>query len=227
MKKALAVFLVMVMVLAMALPAVAATDNFVKSPSGNPAPELEKVEPSDKDCTIEITLTPYSDRADLDDESREEMEEAYDTIKNNEEGSSLNKALKNLATKDHPVAVLAVSDLFDVDYSDCAQHADHGSVKIHLAAETLDHFAGLLVYVGGEWKIVEGAEVDKNESILKFSAEEFGPYAIVVDSKLAGSGADTGDAGISWIWYALMGISAAGLIIIAVVYRKSLVNKNA
>ncbi len=57
MKKALAVFMAMVMVLAMALPAVAA-DNFVKSPSGNPAPEVEKVEPADKDCTVDIIITP-------------------------------------------------------------------------------------------------------------------------------------------------------------------------
>ena len=74
--------------------------------------------------------------------------------------------------------------------------------------------------------VVEGAEVDKKESNLKFLAEKFGPYAIVVDSTQAG-GAATGDAGISWIWFALMGLSAAGLITIAVVYKKSAVNMNA
>jgi hypothetical protein len=155
------------------------------------------------------------------------MEKAYDTIKNNVKDSSLDKALKELGTKDHPYAALAVSDLFDIDFSDCAQHAEHGSAKVHLTAETLDHFVGLLVYVGGKWMIVEGAEVDKEESTIKFLVEEFGPYAIVVDSTLAGNGADTGDAGISWIWFVLMGVSAAGLITIAVVYRKNLVNMDA
>lgn len=227
MKKVVAIFMVMVMVFAMALPAVAATDSFTKSPSGNPAPEVEKVEPADKDCTVEIIITPYVDRNDLDTESRSEIEKAYDTIKNNKEDSSLKKALKKLETKEHPIDALAISDLFDLDYSDCDGHADHGSVQIHLSAETLDHFVGLLVYVGGEWMLVEGAEVDKEESNLKFLAEKFGPYAIVVDSTQAGGGAATGDTGISWIWFVLMGVSAAGLITIAVVYRKSLVNMNA
>ncbi len=118
----------------------------------------------------------------MNDEGRDEMEKAYNTIKNNEDGSSLNKALNKLANMDHPVAVLAISDLFDLDYTDCDGHAGHGSVQIHLSAETLDHFVGLLVYVGGEWMVVEGAEVDKKESNLKFLAEKFGPYAIVVDS---------------------------------------------
>ncbi len=225
MKRVLAVFMVMVMVFAMAIPAVAA-DNFVKSPSGNSAPEVEKVEPADKDCTVEIVITPYVDRNDLDVESRDEIEKAYDTIKNNKEGSSLEEALKKLETKEHAMDALAISDLFDLDYTDCDVHAEHGSVQIHLSAETLDHFVGLLVYAGGEWMVVEGAEVDKKESNLKFLAEKFGPYAIVVDSTQAG-GADTGDAGISWIWFALMGLSAAGLITIAVVYKKSAVNMNA
>lgn len=225
MKRVLAVFMVMVMAFAMALPAVAA-DNFVKSPSGNPAPKVEKVEPADKDCTVEIVITPYVDRNDLDTESRDEIEKAYDTIKNNKAGSSLGETLKKLGTKEHPVDALAISDLFDLDYTNCDGHAEHGSVQIHLSAETLDHFVGLLVYVDGEWMVVEGAEVDKKESNLKFLAEKFGPYAIVVDSTQAG-GAATGDAGISWIWFALMGLSAAGLITIAVVYKKSAVNMNA
>lgn len=227
MKKVLAVLMVMVMVFAMALPAVAATDNFTKSPSGNPAPEVEKVEPTDENCTAVIVVTPYAERNELDEESCDVIEEAYDTIKNNKDGSSLEEALKELATEEHPYDVLAISDLFDVDYSNCDLHKEHKPVNVLLSAETLDHFAGLLVYVGGEWKIVKGAAVDKEEANLKFLAEEFGPYAIVVDSTFAGDSADTGDAGISWIWFVLMGVSAAGLITIAVVYRKSLVNKNA
>ncbi len=217
MKKVFTVVLAMVMVLTMGVSAFAATDSFFKSPSVNPAPDLEKVDNPNDGCTAEIIITPYSERDELDDESQKDIEDAYDTIKNNEDGSSLDEALEELADDDHPVDALAISDLFDIDYTNCDIHDEHDPVTITITAETANNFVGLLVYVNGEWKIVDGTTVNKEETTLTFKAAEFGPYAIVVDTEGSPS---TGDPGIPWFWFVLLGVSGAGLIAVAIVSKK-------
>lgn len=217
MKKVISVVLALMMVLSMSISAFAATNAFIESPSGNPAPKLENVDHGDPDCDANVIITPYVDRDQLRDKIREVIEEAYESIKNNEEDSSLDKAFDKLDSDDD----LAISDLFNLDYTDCDAHDKHQPVTITVSAETLDHFVGLLVYVDGEWKVVEGAKIDKAATTLIFTASEFGPYAIVVDSAFSGNSPSTGDPGINWIWFALLAVSGLGLITVGVISKKS------
>lgn len=157
MKKLLSVCLVLVMVICFGVTALA-EGGFVNSPSLNPAPENEG--------SNVVLITPYFDRNTLSDAERTALENAYNSINSTQNLSDLNKELNG--------AKLGVSDLFNVSAS------SSNAQSLTLKADTLDNFVALMVYVNGEWKIVDGAKVKNGK--LVFTAKDFGPYAVVVDT---------------------------------------------
>lgn len=221
MKKFASISLTLVLAVVFAVTALAAPAGFVSSPSGNDAPVVTETNNPSEDCTNEIEITSFADRDDLEDSESTNMEKAYDEIVNNEEGSSLDKILEEIAkTSGVSVNALAISDLFNVGQDGCTDHDSHNSTVVTLSAETLENFVGLLRYVGGEWKLVDVSSVSADESTITFTASEFGPYAIVVDGTFSGTSPDTGDNGISWIWFGLMLASGLGLAAVAVASKK-------
>jgi len=156
MKKLLSVCLVLVMVICFGVTALA-EGGFVNSPSLNSAPQLEG-----DDSTV--IITPYSERHTLPDAERKALEDAYESINQAESLSDLNEKLSGN---------LAVSDLFNISSNSSKAQS------LVLKADTLDNFKALMVYVDGEWKIVDAKIKDGK---LVFTANDFGPYAIVVNT---------------------------------------------
>ncbi len=220
MKKFVSISMTLLLAVVFTATALAAPAGFVSSPSGNEAPTVTETQNPSEGCTNEIDIVSFGDRDELGDNESKDMEDAYDDIVNNEDGSSLDKVLEELSEKTGiPVESLAVSDLFHVGQEGCTDHSAHGPAVVTLSAETLKNFAGLLHYSGGEWKLVD-ATVNAGESTITFTAAGFGPYAIAVDGTFSGTSPDTGDNGISWIWFAMMIASGMGLAVIAVASKK-------
>ncbi|MBQ7121495.1 MAG: hypothetical protein IJO03_04445 [Clostridia bacterium] len=220
MKKALAIILSLVIVICAGVMAFA-QGGFVSSPSGNDAPEIEEVSYEDGSCNPRIVVTPYKDRDTLDEEKEEDMNEAYDDIAANEDLSKMCPELGTVAaTKGIPVSRLAVSDLFDVSaYHNSDDHEYCGSITVTLSAETLKNFVALLHRNSdGKWNVVPDVIVDYSESTITFSAQDFSPYAVVVD-KAADSAPDTGSLSI-YIPAIVMVISAVSLAFVLVSLKK-------
>lgn len=169
MKKLLSVCLVFVMLMSLGVTAFA-EGGFVSSPSGNPAPEI--IESSN----VKIVVTPYSNRNNLSTVEQKNLEDAYNSIKGNENVVDLNKGLSNVAkNKNVNPSKLAVSDLFNV-----SNNGASGTHTLALKSDTFNNFVALMTYVNGEWKIVEGAKLEGGN--LVFTANNFGPYAVVVNN---------------------------------------------
>lgn len=199
MKKLLSVCLVLVMVICFSVTAMA-EGGFISSPSLNPAPEV--IEPTDGS----IVVHSYSKRNELSEDKRNALEDAYNSIKSTNNLSDLNGALngKNIG----------VSDLFNVGYNGTNAAGNH---SVTLKADTLNNFVALMTYVNGEWKIVEGAKIQNGN--LVFTAKDFGPYAIVVNTdgtKSPQTGinetANTQNSAIA-VYGILMAVSACGALI--------------
>lgn len=196
MKKLVSVCLVLVMVICFGVTALA-EGGFISSPSLNPAPEV--VEPTDGSVIIHA----YSERSELSDAERNTLEEAYNTINGTTNLSNLNKGLSG--------GNLGVSDLFNVGYNGVNAT---GEYAVTLKSDTLKNFVSLMVYVNGEWKIVDGAKVKDGK--LMFIAKDLGPYAVVVDtngttSPQTGINESANTSGTSFAVYgAIMLISACG-----------------
>ena len=223
MKKVLAICLMMVMVLSMSVNVFAASGGFVSSPSGNPAPTVVSFKPSDDDCTAQLVVTPYGDKHDLSDALRAMFEKAYNDIVNSDDLTKLNAELAKLAAdKKIKGKDLAVSDLFDIHVTGCDYHDEHVDFDITLDADTLDRFEGLLhMNKDGVWELVTDAEVINNGEHLKFSADSFSPFAIVVDTSSGSPDApQTGDNSMIHIYAIVMAVSALAIVVITVKSRK-------
>lgn len=184
MKKALAICLALVIVVSAAMMVFAAPGGFVSSPSGNKAPVIITVSYEEGSCEPKIVVTPYSERESLENEKEEDMNEAYDEIAANKDLSALCSELSSIAeSKNIPVSDLAVSDLFDVSAYHNGDHDYCGSITVKVSTETLRNFVALLHRdVDGTWEVVPNVIVDAEEGTLTFSADEFSPYAIVVNA---------------------------------------------
>lgn len=164
MKKLFTVCLVLAMALSMNLTAFAA--GFVSSPTNNPAPEVEN--PSD-----DVTVTPYPDRDELDEEGQKDMEDAYNEILDSNDLADIIDGLKELADKqDVPTGQVAASDLFDVTGTPGAE--------VVLNSDTLEHYLGLAVRVDGKWTLVDDARIENGR--LVFTVDQSGPYAVLVNA---------------------------------------------
>lgn len=215
MKKVLSICLVLVMMMCMSITA-SAEGAFVSSPSNNKAPTLVECENESADCKAEIIITSYTDRSTLTDTSREIFEKASETIRKTDDLSTLNSSLADVA-KDNKVAVtdLAVSDLFFVSSTDCADHSEHGDFDVTLKADTLKNFVGLLIYDNGEWKLVKDAKVTNNGTHLEFSNTTLAPYAIVVNSSATNTNSpETEDNSLIPVCAVAMVVSGAALLFV-------------
>lgn len=219
MKKIFAVILMVVMVCAMTLSVGAAPGGFIESPSLNKAPILVEYYNSDGECVGVLYVTSYGDRNVLELTERENIEAAYESIRNATTVSSLNSQLSDIAANlNISAGNLAVSDLFNISLEDCLNHDEHGHFSIKLQADTLNHFVGLMYYENGEWHIVDDAKVDGE--YLTFSTDVPRALAIVVD--VDDSVIDvpvTGDI-IPWILVGVIALSAVGIVVVLVSYKK-------
>lgn len=217
MKKVLACILSLILVVALSVSVMAT--GFVKSPVLNDAPEIKDFETEvDHTCGYDLAITPYEDRADLADEAKQEIETAYEDIKAN---ADLTKMVADLAkvAEDKKIEKenLAVSQLFDISEEECAEHADHGVVTIHLTAD-LKNFVALLHKTDAGWVVVNSAQVVDAETI-KFSVDELSPFAIVVDATEE-KNVSTGDNANLALYISLMAVSAVALVVVLVVMKK-------
>ena len=218
MKKILVAILSVVMAVCLATAGFAAS--FVSSPSSNPAPSVEDFDFENDGCTATIVVTPYSKRDTLSADSKTAIESAYAEIKATNDVSSLNADLAALAkSKEIKGKNLAVSDLFDVSWAGCNDHASHGKATISLKAETLGNFVGLLHLVDGEWELVSNATV--NNGVLTFTVDSFSPFAIVVDA--TPDSPPTGDNGSV---YLLIAVAALSLTAALICFKKSRKEEN-
>ncbi len=219
MKKLFALFLMLVMVFAMTVSANAAPGMFLQSPSLNKTPIIIEYYNSNGECLGKLFVTSYGDRNVLDLVERENLESAYNSIVNSSTVSSLNPQISDIAANlNISPDNLAISDLFNINMENCFDHDEHGYFSVKLKADTLDHFVGLMYFEDGEWHIVEDAKIDGD--CLIFTTDVPRAMAIVVDVDSSFIEVPvTGDV-FSWILVSIMAASAAGIIVLVIVYRK-------
>ncbi len=185
MKKVFAICLALVMVFALSVTVCAAPGSFVNSPSGNDAPVIVEYENESDGCTAKLDITSYGDRDELSDADKNEMEDAYNQIKNSSDLTDMFSGLNTIVNDLNILpSDLAVSDLFHIDVTDCIKHDEHGAFTIKISADTLKGFAGLIQYLNGEWILIDNATVEDDRYLI-FTADELSTFAIVVDSTKA------------------------------------------
>ncbi len=184
MKKVLAVILAIVMVVSAGVLAFA-QGGFVSSPSGNEAPEITDVEYGEGSCNPQIVVTPYNEREDLDESRKDAITAAYNEIAANEDLSKLCAALIGVAAANGlDVLQLAISDLFDVTAYHNGDHDYCGTITISLSSETIRNFVSLLHRgADGTWEVIPGVTVDYATNTVSFTAKDFSPFAVVVDTE--------------------------------------------
>lgn len=218
MKKVLVLLVALVMLFSFSVTSLAA-GSFLKSPSGNEAPEIVDGKNESEDCTAELVVTPYSKRDDLDDEQRKNIEKAYDIISSTEDLTKLNDELKKLAEeKDIDGKDLAVSDLFNVDIVGCDNHDEHGDFTVKLSSDTLKNFVGLLGFDGTRWRLYKDIVVEGNT--IKFLTDVPENFAIVVNTG-AGNISQTGDNSNIYLWTMIFAGSAFAIVVLLTLKKKS------
>ena len=230
MKKVLTLCLTILLVITLAIPAMAATGSFVASPSTTGAPSLESATPDSEDCVAEVLITAFADRANLDEASRQELEEAYNQIVNSDTANAFVTALNQLAeTLGMQVSGLSISHLFDIDTTNCATHDGHGGFTITLKIDNADKLLGVL-HMGHstQWEVCDSVVVDKEAGTVTFHANDFSPFALVVDNGTT-EGPDIGDddddkkGGNAWwiILIIVVVVVAAGVVAFVLLKKKN------
>lgn len=223
MKKVFAICLALVMVFALGLNVMAAPSNFVESPSKNGAPIIVDCKNESEDCTAIVVVTPYGDRDSLTDEQKKNLEDAYNQIVNSGNLGDMFSGIESIVGPDTVITDLAISDLFNMYYSDCNTHSGHGSFKIQLSTDTLKGFVGLIQFIDGEWKNVDDAKVDGN--YLSFTADELSSFAVVVDrTKAESTSPITGAPLNSYIIYGAAFVVVTLSVAAVVVFSKKKAN---
>jgi len=215
MKKTFAIILMFAMVCAMSLSVGAAPANFLQSPSYNKTPIIGDFECSDPNWKGDIFITSYGDRNVLDLVDREMLESAYESIRDASNISSLIPDISGIASNlNVSPENLGISDLFHIGISDSTD----GKFKIKLDSETIKNFIGLVYYENGQWHVVDGATIE--DEYLVFTTDLPRAFAVVVD--VDNSIIDvpvTGDV-VSWILISVIAVSAAGMIVLFVSYKR-------
>lgn len=201
MKKILTLLTVFLLLLTSSINVFA--DNFVSSPNTKERDEISIVGGIDienggsyiliereDECVDKVVFTPYKYKETIENEkSYEQIVEAYKEIEASEDLSILEPKLIKLAhEKGAETTDLAVRYLFDVTvYEDV--HSNHHSpdshptyVEIHVEAETLEDMVCVMLFVDGEWQVLEGVRLDPNDPTRLFIPiiTGSGTYAIVV-----------------------------------------------
>lgn len=219
MKKLFAIILMAVMVCSMAFSASAAPGSFIESPSLNKAPIIVEYYNEDGECIGKIYVTSYGDRNVLELVERENLENAYDSIRNSTTVSVFIPDIIDVAQKlNVSPDNLAISDLFNLSLEDCDNHDEHGYFSIKLQPDTVENFVGLVYFENGEWHVIEDAKVDGD--CLIFTTDVPRALAIVVD--VDNSIIDVPVTGqiIPWVLMGVIALSAAGIVVLLVNYRK-------
>lgn len=219
MKKLFAIILMALMICAMTVSVCAAPGGFIESPSLNKAPIIVEYYNSDGDCVGVLYVTSYGDRNVLELVERENIESAYDSIRNATTVTTLNPELSDIATNlNVSPDNLAVSDLFHISLDDCEYHDEHGYFFIKLQPETVKNFVGLMYFENGEWHIIEDAKVDGE--YLTFTTDVPRALAIVVD--VDNSVIDVPVTGeiMPWVLMGVIVASAVGIVVLVISYRK-------
>ncbi len=178
MKRVSTFLMAMLMIVALAIPAFAASA-FVSSPSGRPAPTIVSVEPDSENCKAELVITAYADRASLSDEARALLEQAYADIANG--GSDFSEIMAKLAKQlKVDASELAISDLFDVDIANCANHDEHDGFTITIKVDDASKLVGVLRLNSSNWETCDVYEIDRENNTVKFYGTEAAPIALVV-----------------------------------------------
>ncbi len=219
MKKFLAIILMALMVCSMTLSASAAPGSFIESPSLNKAPIIVEYYNEDGDCIGKIYVTSYGDRNVLELVERENLENAYDSIRNSTTVSVLIPDIVDIAQNlNISPDNLAVSDLFNLSLEDCENHDEHGYFSIKLQPDTVKNFVGLVYFEDGEWHVVEDAKVEGDCLIFKTDVPR--AFAIVVDVDNSVIDVPTTGQIIPWVLMGVIALSAAGIVVLVVSYRK-------
>lgn len=222
MKKIISLTVAAVMCLMLSLSVLAAPAGFVESPTAE-APILVFFQNEDSNCVAVLKVTSYIDRSELSDEAKAELEAAYNSIISNSDALAALAKLKNI-----PLNRLAVSELFDVSYTETENHDEHGSFTITVkATKSLENFVGLLHFHNGAWEIVDNATVNGDE--LTFTVSDLSPFAIVVDTgaemdQPSGSGdssPQTGDNTSLWLWGSVAAVSLIAVVVLAIKSKKT------
>ncbi len=179
MKKTVSILMALVMAAVLTVTSLAAPAGFISSPSAQPAPEVVEITPADDDATGTVIVTPYSERKDLPQEKIELIEKALEKITEAETIVEVISGLADIAAEAGIAdADLAVSDIFDISYAE----GSSGKFQIKLKPEALEKFVALIHFNGEEWEVVEGAKISEDGESIEFTADDFSPFAIVVDN---------------------------------------------
>lgn len=219
MKKIIAICLSFIIAASATVTVFAAPANFWGSPSGKPSPEIISFKSSDPNSTVQLILTPYSDRNDLSDGQIALLEKAYDSIRNAKSLTELNAELADVVAKlEIDSKYLAVTNIFDIHYVG----SDNQSQKfeIVLSLDELNNFVGLLhMNKDGVWELVSDAKIEQDGDHLVFSVDSFSPFAVVVDT--TGESPKTGDS-VMIISAIVLAVSVVALAAITVKRKKQI-----
>lgn len=223
MKKVLALCVALLMVVVLAVPALAAPGAFVSSPSGNTAPTLDGAVSDSEECTAQVIITAYADRANLSDEDRATLEKAYNEIVNYTSDNAFKTILAQLAQElNCNTTQLSVSDLFDIATTNCATHDGHGGFTVTLKVTNAAQLVGILHFNGTAWEIADMQSVDEEKNTVTFHATDFSPFALVVDN---GTGAPIVEPTPNNTWWIVLIIVLvvliAGAVVAYVIYKKN------
>ncbi len=213
MKKVLVLCLTAIMIASMCVCAFADSGLFVKSPSTNAKPTIEKFEPVTEDCTSDLKITAYADRATLSQDKKDALEDIYDAVASGDKEAFKDVFAKVAADKKADSKNFAISDLFDISQTGCDDHGDHKGFSIELSAETLKNFVALLHCKDGKWEVVADAKVSEDGKTLTFTVDSLSPFAVVVDSSKLPS--DTSDNSNIALWVMILSASALAVVLVA------------
>lgn len=216
MKKLFAVIFAVVLASVMCVTALAAPNNFVSSPEADNDTTLEGSDNNTEGCEATLVLTTFADREKLDDASRKNLEDARDDIVNSGDLTELCAGLKDKTDKK-----VSVSDLFDIDYTDCDTHDGHGGFTFRVKVGSLDKFVGVMNYNGNAWELVDASVNDNGELVIK--TDKTGAFAVVLESEQEDTSYpnQTGDDFTWWIYAAIMVVCVVALVLIGIKLKKS------
>jgi len=220
MKRVIALFMTIVLVFSMSLPAFAALGEFISSPTGVPAPELVDYKPVSPECTGKLVITPWAERFTLDDATRARLEQAYDDIINSQViNNQLKEEMKKFADA-HNLALsdLAVGALFDISFYNCTHHEPHKGFIITLRPEIIDRLVGVIHLTENGWEMVEDT-IDETNKTVTFQVDTLSPFALVYNTNEGGS-SSTGDSSNMWIYITLMVVSVSALGVVTYNLKK-------
>ena len=178
MKKILALLITAMLVFVMSISVFADPGAFVQSPSANGAPVLDE---ENSDGNIKVTA--YRDREkELNSTQIKDFEAAYKSVVSVSDLTTINSAIADVAAN---VQVsnddLAVSDLFYISLVDESKAVAGATYKLNIQSDTFKNFVCLIKRVDGKWYVVENVEL-KDETVLEFSTDDLGSYAVVVST---------------------------------------------